>query len=86
MATLAAWPNRLSEGAGDCPLFQADMGVVMEYEVKREHLGDKPYMPGDKREAAPSDVAHLVRAGVLVEAKVDPPLEVKDGAKSKARK
>ena len=58
----------------------------MEYEVKREHLGDKPYMPGDKREAAPSDVAHLVRAGVLVEAKVEPPLEVKDAAKGKARK
>ena len=58
----------------------------MEYEVMREHLGDRLYMPGDKRLAAASDVAHLVRAGVLVEVKVDPPLEVKDGVKAKARK
>jgi hypothetical protein len=37
------------------------------YSVVRQHLGDKMYMPGDKREAAPSDVAHLIAAGVLAE-------------------
>ena len=58
----------------------------MEYEVKREHFGDRSYVPGDVREAVPTDVEHLVRAGVLVEAKVEPPLEVKDAAKAKARK
>lgn len=37
----------------------------MEYLVKREHIGDKLYVPGDTREAEPADVAHLVRLGVL---------------------
>ncbi|MDX1127455.1 hypothetical protein GOL24_24665 [Sinorhizobium medicae] len=40
------------------------------YQVLRQHLGDKQYMPGDTREANPSDVKHLVDAGVLKEAKV----------------
>ena len=53
----------------------------MEYEVKREHLGDRPYLPGDKRTAQPADVAHLVRAGVLIEAKVDLPVDTKAKAK-----
>lgn len=39
----------------------------MEYEVKREHYGDKFYQTGDKREANPADVKHLVDNGVLVE-------------------
>lgn len=39
------------------------------YEVVRQHLGDKMYMPGDKREASPPDVQHLVKNGVLTEAK-----------------
>lgn len=38
----------------------------MIYTVKRHHIGDKPYAPGDEREAAPSDVQHLVANGVLV--------------------
>ena len=54
----------------------------MEYDVLRDHLGDKPYAKGDKREAIPAEVAHLVRAGVLIEAKVDAPVE----AKAKGRK
>ena len=37
------------------------------YTVLRQHLGDKMYMPGDTRKAKPSDVAHLVKSGVLVE-------------------
>jgi hypothetical protein len=53
----------------------------MEYQVKREHLGDRLYMPGDVRTAQPADVAHLVRAGVLIEAKVDKPVETKGRAK-----
>ncbi|MEY9196632.1 hypothetical protein ABIA16_001748 [Sinorhizobium fredii] len=43
------------------------------YQVLRQHLGDKMYMPGDPetgtREANPSDVKHLVDAGVLKEVK-----------------
>lgn len=39
------------------------------YQVIRQHLGDKMYMPGDTREANPSDVKHLVDAGVLKDAK-----------------
>lgn len=37
------------------------------YTVQRQHLGDKMYMPGDTRKAKPSDVAHLVKSGVLVD-------------------
>lgn len=58
----------------------------MEYTVLREHLGDRQYMPGDKREAAPAEVAHLVRAGVLIEAKVEAPLEMKAEPKGRSRK
>lgn len=36
-----------------------------EYEVLREHLGDRPYLPGETREAKEIDVAHLVKNGVL---------------------
>lgn len=39
----------------------------MKYLVKRQHLGDKTYQPGDEREARPEDVAHLLAKGVLVE-------------------
>lgn len=39
------------------------------YQVLRQHLGDKQYMPGDTRDANPSEVKHLVNAGVLTEAK-----------------
>lgn len=39
------------------------------YEVVRQHLGDKMYMPGDAREASPPDVQHLVHNGVLKEDK-----------------
>lgn len=37
----------------------------MIYTVLRPHLGDRAYATGDRREAVPRDVAHLVRAGVL---------------------
>lgn len=39
------------------------------YTVIRQHYGDKQYMPNDTREANPSDVKHLVDAGVLKEVK-----------------
>lgn len=58
------------------------------FEVKRQHLGDKMYMPGDKREAAQGDVQHLIDNGVLAEAKAapkpanksEPPVSNKNGA------
>lgn len=58
----------------------------MKYIVAREHLGDRIYAPGDEREAVPSEVMHLVRAGVLIEAKVEPPLETKTAPKGRGRK
>ena len=36
-----------------------------EYDVLREHLGDRNYLPGDTRTASKAEVAHLVRNGVL---------------------
>ena len=42
-----------------------------KYDVLRQHLGDKMYMPGDTREAAQGDVQHLINNGVLAEAKAD---------------
>ena len=38
---------------------------MAKFKVLREHLGDKAYKSGDTREAIASDVAHLVRSGVL---------------------
>lgn len=38
------------------------------YKVLRQHIGDREYLPGDMRTAKPTDVAHLVKAGVLSEA------------------
>jgi len=38
------------------------------YNVLRQHLGDKMYMPGDERDAAENDVVHLVQNGVLAPA------------------
>ena len=37
----------------------------MKYEVIRQHQGDKFYLPGDERDASETDVAHLVKSGVL---------------------
>lgn len=45
---------------------------MTEYEVKREHYGDKYYQTGDKRTANPADVKHLVDKGVLVEPVEEP--------------
>ena len=45
---------------------------MTEYDVKREHYGDKYYQTGDKRTANPSDVKHLVDKGVLVESVEEP--------------
>lgn len=43
----------------------SNLGEVMKYHVHREHQGDRFYRKGDQREAETTDVAHLVRAGVL---------------------
>lgn len=40
---------------------------MVKYDVKREHYGDKYYRTGDKREANPLDVKHLVDKGILIE-------------------
>lgn len=40
---------------------------MAEYDVQREHYGDKYYVTGDTREANPAEVKHLVDKGVLVE-------------------
>lgn len=45
---------------------------MTEYDVKREHYGDKYYQTGDKRTANPADVKHLVDNGVLVESVEEP--------------
>lgn len=42
---------------------------MKSFEVIRQHLGDKMYMPGETREAAPGDVQHLINNGVLREAR-----------------
>ncbi|MEF2551995.1 hypothetical protein VQ042_11590 [Aurantimonas sp. A2-1-M11] len=39
----------------------------MKYEVIRQHLGDRMYMPGEEREISEGDAAALVRNGVLKE-------------------
>ncbi len=44
----------------------------MKYTALRAHQGDKWYAEGDEREASPSDVAHLVASGTLVEKKAAP--------------
>lgn len=43
----------------------------MNYDVLREHLGDRMYVKGETREAEPARVSHLVKAGVLREAAPD---------------
>lgn len=42
----------------------------MKFMVIRQHLGDRMYMPGDEREAQESEVAHLLKNGVLEKAGV----------------
>ena len=55
---------------------------MVEYDVQREHYGDKYYVTGDKREANPADVKHLVDKGVLIESAEDPkPKNTKTTAK-----
>ncbi len=51
---------------------------MADFTVKRQHLGDRMYMPGETREAEPRDVAHLVDNGVLA------PAEAKAEAKAEA--
>lgn len=63
----------------------------MKFNVIREHIGDRHYMPGETREAARTDVAHLI-GKVLEEPsqkrkaarpalnKAEPPLNNKAGA------
>ncbi|WP_457663413.1 hypothetical protein [Sinorhizobium medicae] len=46
---------------------------MAEFTVKRQHLGGRMYLPGDTRQAAESEVAHLIRNGVLQKAKAPKP-------------
>lgn len=64
---------------------------MANYTTLRQHYGDKLYMPGDPREAAERDVAHLVEAGVLepkAEAKAEPATanKAEPAVQNKARK
>lgn len=59
---------------------------MQSFNVLRQHYGDRDYLPGDTREADPAQVAHLVAAGVLEEVKVEPPVETKAPARSRAKK
>ena len=56
---------------------------MAEFFVLRQHYGDKMYMPGDVREASASDVAHLVKNGVLKSA-VAPKNKMEAPVKNKA--
>lgn len=56
------------------------------YDVRRQHLGDKMYMPGDQRDALPADVAHLVANGVLSDAEPDVATKAEKPVKNKAAK
>lgn len=58
----------------------------MEYKVERDHLGDKPYVKGEMRHAEPSDVAHLLRLGVLIEVKVNNPPKIKTNTPKTSKK
>lgn len=71
------------------------MSKRMDFEVKREHLGDKKYQAGDTRTMAPGDAANLVALGVLAplvekaeptpKNKMEPaPANKRAGAKTKA--
>ncbi|WP_375597580.1 hypothetical protein [Devosia sp. Naph2] len=44
---------------------------MTKFEVLRQHLGDKMYMPGDTREADKNSVQHLIDQGVLAEGKAE---------------
>lgn len=53
----------------------------MKFTVLRHHTGDRTYLPGETREAAEVDVAHLVKAGVLEKkAEPAPKNKAEDGA------
>lgn len=56
----------------------------MKFNVIRQHFGDKMYMPGDEREASESDVAHLVKAGVLEKAESAPKNKAERAPKNKS--
>lgn len=60
---------------------------MSKFTVLRQHFGDKQYWPGDEREAASGDVAHLVKSGVL-KAKAEPKVanKAEPKVKNKAEK
>lgn len=49
-----------------------------KFKVRRQHLGDRMYLPGDTREVAAASVKHLVANGVLE------PIKNKPAPKGKA--
>jgi hypothetical protein len=56
----------------------------MKFAVKREHFGDKMYMTGDVREANETEVAHLIKAGVLEKAERAPKNKAEKASKNKS--
>jgi hypothetical protein len=70
------------------------MAKEVEFDVKREHLGDKPYKAGDTRTMREADAANLVGLGVLApkgtkaepapKNKMEPAPANKAGTKAKA--
>ena len=63
---------------------------MASFKVLRQHQGDKPYLPGETREAAASEVAHLVAKGVLdpIQTKAEPAVtnKAEKPARNKASK
>ncbi|QGA55873.1 hypothetical protein [Brucella sp. 2280] len=55
----------------------------MEYDVKRQHQGDKFYRPGEVRTVSPNDVVHLVKNGVLKAKAEGKPKNKAEGASDK---
>ena len=56
------------------------MTKLTKYAVVREHLGDKLYVPGDERTAAPTEVSHLVPHVLEPIGEADAPKAAEDAA------
>lgn len=58
----------------------------MKFIVKRPHQGDRWYEAGEDREAAETEVQHLVKSGVLVASEAAPEKKAAARVKNKAAK
>lgn len=59
-----------------------------KFKVRRQHLGDRMYLPGETREIAAGAVKHLVDNGVLepIKAKAEPAPKNKAEPKAENKK